>query len=178
MIKANITELLGFDYEALEDDGSLGIIYTPFLFQDGDRIDVHVDQMDGQLRFFDDGDVIWHFIGLGVPLDEEGDADFIRKLIEPCGARLNEMGEIEVSGSPEQAPATFGRYLSAILEMVRWEREYNAASERRRQQWSEAGASSTGLSASAPSAPSPHAAGTHPACPTPAVAAGTAGTRR
>jgi hypothetical protein len=43
MINANITELLGFDYEALEDDGSLGIIYTPFLFQDGDPIDVHVD---------------------------------------------------------------------------------------------------------------------------------------
>jgi hypothetical protein len=158
MINANIAELLGFDYEALEDDGSFGVIYTPFLFEDGDPIDVHVNEVDGKIRFFDDGDVIWHFMGLGVPLDEEGDADFIRKLIEPCGAMLNELGEIEVSGPPAQAPAIFARYLSAILEMLRWEREYNAAFERRRQEYLDAGANPSGLSAAAPSAPTPRAA--------------------
>jgi hypothetical protein len=158
MINSNISELLGFEFVALEEDLSIAAIETPFLFADGDPVPVYVEQFDGGVRFFDDGGVIWHFMGLGVPLDEEGDADFIRKLIEPCGAMLNELGEIEVSGPPAQAPAIFARYLSAILEMLRWEREYNAAFERRRQEYLDASANPSGLSAAAPSAPTPRAA--------------------
>lgn len=133
MINPNISELLGLECVLLEEDGSLAAINTPFLFEDGDPIPVYVEEIDGRVRFFDDGGVIWHFMGRGVRLDEKGDADFIRELIQPTGARLNEHGEVEAVGAVGEAPGTFACYLSAVLTMVRWEYEQVAIHKERRQ---------------------------------------------
>lgn len=133
MVNSNIPELLGLEYVPLKEDGSFGAINTPFIFEDGDPIPVYVEEFDGAIRFFDDGGVIWHFMGRGVPLDQEGDADFIRELIQPTGARLNDRGEVEALGPVEQAPNTFARYLSALLTIVRWEYEQVVIDEARRQ---------------------------------------------
>lgn len=133
MINENISQLLGFEIEPLVDDGSVGMVTTPFLFEDGDEVPVYVEASDGKIRFFDDGDVILHLMGRGVPLDEKGDTDFIRELIAHTGATLNKSGEIEAWASASEAPQAFARYLSAVLTMVRWEHEQETlARERRR----------------------------------------------
>jgi hypothetical protein len=134
MINENVSQLLGFEYEPLDDDGSVGLIATPFLFEDGDGVPVYVEESDGKIRFFDDGEVILHFMGRGVPLDEKGDTDFIRELIAYTGATLNKSGEIEAWANASDAPEAFARYLSAVLAMVRWEHEQESlARERRRE---------------------------------------------
>jgi hypothetical protein len=134
MINENVSQLLGFEYEPLDDDGSVGLIATPFLFEDGDGVPVYVEESDGKIRFFDDGEVILHFMGRGVPLDEEGDTDFIRELIAPTGASLNKKGEIEAWANASDAPEAFARYLSAVLTMVRWEHEQESLARERRTQ--------------------------------------------
>lgn len=131
MINSNIGELLGFEYESLDDDGKLGTIDTPFLFEDRDPIPVYVQEVEGRIRFFDDGGVIWHFMGRGVPLDEKGDTDFIREVIAHTGATLNKSGEIEAWANASDAPEAFARYLSAVLAMVRWEHEQESLARER-----------------------------------------------
>lgn len=134
MINENVSQLLGFDCEPLDEAGHVGLIATPFLFEDGDGIPAYVEEDDGKIRFFDAGEVILHFMGRGVPLDEKGDTDFIRELIAPTGASLNNAGEIEAWANASDAPEAFARYLSAVLTMVRWEHEQvSLARERRRQ---------------------------------------------
>lgn len=143
MINSNISALIGFEYEQLEEDGSLGLIDTPFLFEDGDPVPVYVEEVDGRIRFFDDGGAIWHLMSLGVPVDNEGDTDFIRAVIKPTGAVLNQMGEIEAWAEAGQEPAAFARFLSAMLAMVRWEQDRDAIADERRRQDLAAGAAST-----------------------------------
>lgn len=134
MINENVSKLLGFEYEPLDDSGSVGLIATPFLFEDGDGVPAYVEDDGGKIRFFDAGEVILHFMGRGVPLDEKGDTDFIRELIAHTGATLNKSGEIEAWANASDAPEAFARYLSAVLAMVRWEHEQESlARERRRQ---------------------------------------------
>jgi hypothetical protein len=133
MINENVSQLLGFEYEPLDDAGNVGLIATPFSFEDGDGIPAYVEEDGGKIRFFDAGEVVLHFMGRGVPLDEKGDTDFIRELIAHSGASLNKSGEIEAWASASQAPEAFACYLSAVLTMVRWEHEQEAlAREHRR----------------------------------------------
>jgi hypothetical protein len=119
----NIFEFLGFGYEPIVDDGSIGMINTPFRFEDGDSIPVYVEQEGTQIRFFDDGDMVIRLMGLGVRIDDESDTGFIDTLISPAGAALSKVGEIEVWVPIDEAPAGFARYISAMLAMVRWEME-------------------------------------------------------
>jgi hypothetical protein len=133
MINPNISELLGFAYETIEDDGSLAVIGTPFVFEDGDPIVAYVEETDGRIRFFDDGELVWHFMGRGVPLDEPGESKFIADLAAPYGVSLNEEHELEIWANAGQESAAFAQYMSAMLEMVRWERNQTNAERRRRQ---------------------------------------------
>jgi hypothetical protein len=134
MINAKVSELLGFVCHYLNDENTLAVIDTPFLFQDGDSIPVYVEQPDSKLRFFDDGEVIWHFMGRGVPLDEPGQSKFIADLAAPYGVALNGEGELEIWANAGQEPAAFARYISAMLAIVRWEEDQVAISEERWQQ--------------------------------------------
>lgn len=142
MINENVSELLGFACHYLNDEGTLAAIDTPFVFQDGDPFPVYIEQREGKLRFFDDGGVIWHFIGVGIPLDEPGDSKFIEDLAAPNGLALNGEDELEIWAHAGQAPEAFARYISAMFAMVRWEQEQDAIAEHRRQQDLIAGADS------------------------------------
>jgi hypothetical protein len=134
MINSNISELLGFVCHHLDDAGALALIDSPFVFEDQDPIPIYVQEVDQKIRFLDDGEVISHFMGLGIRLDAWGDSQFIEDLARPHGVMLNDQGDLEIWADSQGAPHAFGRYIAALLEMVRWEREYNAAcAERRRQ---------------------------------------------
>lgn len=147
MITSNVSELLGFACHHLENDGSVAVIDTPFLFEDGDSIPVYVEEIGGRLRFCDNGEVIWHFMGRGVPLDEPGSANFMQEIVAPRGARLNSDGELEVWADATEAQAGFARYISAIFAIVGWEYEQVAIARERRHQDAVAGADPTVLSA-------------------------------
>lgn len=129
MISLDIKELLGFDYDFLDDEKKLAAIYTPFIFQDGDSVPVYIEEVGERLRFFDDGGAIWHFISRGVPLDEPGQAQFIEDLARPTGVSLNREDELELWIDPTQVRASFTCFMSAMLATVRWEYEHFARSQ-------------------------------------------------
>jgi hypothetical protein len=132
MINSNISELLGFSCHHLDDAGTLAVIDSPFVFEDEDSIPIYVQEVDQKVRFFDDGEVISHFMGLGIRLDAWDDSQFIEDLARPHGVTLNDRGDLEIWADSQAVPHAFARYLAALLEMVRWEREYNAARRERR----------------------------------------------
>lgn len=140
MINANVSELLGFGCHYLNEEGTVAAIETPFLFGDGDPIPVYIEQRGDKLRFFDDGGVVWHFMSLGVPVYEPGQADFIKKLAAPSGVALNNEEELEIWSDIEHAPAAFARFMGAMFAMVRWEQEEQERADKRWRQEKTAGA--------------------------------------
>jgi hypothetical protein len=147
MISLDLKDLLGFDYDFLDDEKNLVAIYTPFFYQDGDSVPVYVEQLDGKCRFFDDGGALWHLTSIGVPLDEPGQEKFVEDLARPCGVSLNDEDELEIFFEPVQARAAFTRFMSAMLAIVRWEYEYLAAFEEEGRRAAAAGAMTTAVSA-------------------------------
>jgi hypothetical protein len=127
MICSKISEMIGFECHPLSDDGNVAMIDTPFVFSDGDGVPVFVEKIAGQVRFFDDGNIIMHFRGRGVTLEDNRQTRFLKNLAEPNGVRLNDMGELEIWARAEEAPAAFAKYMSTILAVCAWEVEQDGA---------------------------------------------------
>lgn len=122
MICSTIADLLGMQCFPLNDSGSIAMLDTPFSFADGDDFPVFVESSAGQVRFFDDGMVMLHFLGAGLRLDDRRKTKFLRKTAEPHGVRLTDEGVLEVWAVDGQAPVAFAKYMSALLAIVEWER--------------------------------------------------------
>lgn len=121
MICSKISEMIGFECHPLSDDGSVAMIDTPFVFSDGDEMPVFVEKVAGQVRFFDDGNVILHFRGRGVSMDDKRQTRFLKNIAEPNGVQLNEMGELEIWSKAEAAPSAFAKYMATLLAVRAWE---------------------------------------------------------
>jgi hypothetical protein len=132
MITTNVSELLGIVCHHLDDEGNVAVIDTPFLFYDGDSIPVYVALENGNVRFFDDGEIILRFRGFGFRVDEPGGTKFIEEIVAPSGVTLNDAGEFEICAEQGDVPAAFARYITAMLSIIRWEQEDNARVEERR----------------------------------------------
>jgi hypothetical protein len=125
MICNNLSETIGFACCPLTDDGSVALIRTPFQFEDGEAVPVFVERIGPQLRFFDDGGVLLHFLGRGVRLQDQRNLKFIKNLAEPEGVTLNQMGELEIFSPHENASGAFAKYIGTLLALASWEREQN-----------------------------------------------------
>lgn len=128
MICSSISSLIGFTCHPLSEDGSVAMIETPFLFEDGDGIPVFVEKIGKQVRFFDDGGAILHLMGRGLSFDDHRKTRFIKSLADPHGVSLNDKGELEIFASATDAPAAFSKYVSTMLALAGWERDQNGAS--------------------------------------------------
>lgn len=118
-----LSTLLGFDCLPLCDEGSVALVHTPFKFEDGDALPVFVEAVDGQVRFFDDGATLRHFIGRGVRIENRKHAAFLVNISAKHGAAFTESGEIEAWSSIKEAGHAFSAYLSSMLAVAAWEKE-------------------------------------------------------
>jgi len=123
MICSQISELLGFACHPLTKAGNVALIDAPFVFPDGDQIPIFIEKMGHQIRFFDDGDLILHLLGRGVPLNNHQQTRFIRNLAEPNGVTLNDQGELEIWADIHQASTAFAKYMSTMLALAQWEKD-------------------------------------------------------
>lgn len=123
MICQQLNTLLGFDCSPLSESGDVALVSTPFKFDDGDAVPVFVEHVAGQVRFFDDGQSLIHFIGRGVRIDNKKHAMFLTNTANKHGAEFTEQGEIEVWSPIAQAHQAFAKYINTLMSLVSWERE-------------------------------------------------------
>jgi hypothetical protein len=128
MICHQLTTLLGYQCHPLTEDGSVALIDTSFTFQDGDFVPVYVQHIAGQVRFFDAGETILHLMGRGVNLSAPAKIKFLKTIAEKNGTAINASGEIEVYESEGNASNAFAKYLSTILNVVKWETDQQGIS--------------------------------------------------
>lgn len=123
MICDELSKTLGFDCSPLSADGSLALVCTPFQFDDGDALPVYVETAGDQIRFFDDGQVMMHFIGRGMRLENGKHTRFIKSAAKDHGATFTETGELETWAAMSGAGDAFARYIGSMLALVAWERD-------------------------------------------------------
>jgi len=124
MICKQFSEITGLECHPLNDDGSVAFISSAFAFEDGDALPIYIEYIGNQVRFFDDGEVVFHFLGTGAR--KPGTTlrtTFIEKSIENYGLTLNEDGVIEMYTDPEHTQATFSNFVAGLLNVANWERE-------------------------------------------------------
>lgn len=125
----SLSKIIGHDCHPLTDDGGLALIDTPFTFADGDEIPAYVELGPGFVRFFDAGDVFDHFAGLGIPMKNDADTQFLSSIAESYGLARTETWEVEILAAPEQAAAAFEQYMAAMFACVSWEKARDEALE-------------------------------------------------
>ncbi len=123
MICQQLSTLLGFDCSPLTESGDVVLISTPFKFDDGDRLPVFAELINGKIRFFDDGHTLMHFIGRGVRIENKKHSTFLINTACKNGAAFTDRGEVEAWASIENAAEAFSRYLSSMIALSAWERE-------------------------------------------------------
>ena len=123
MICQQLTSLLGFDCSPLTESGNVVLVSTPFRFDDGDAVPVFAEIVSDQIRFFDDGHTLMHFIGRGIRIDNKKHASFLSTAAQKNGASFTEAGEIEIWASVNEAPAAFSKYVASLLALTSWERD-------------------------------------------------------
>jgi hypothetical protein len=123
-ISNELKQWLGVSCQPLSN--SLAMIDTALTFDDGENIPLFAERTGSQIRFFDDGGVLFHFLGRGLFLGDKHN-NLIHTIAENHGLLLNPDGEFEIVASKETASAAFSRYLSAMIGMMEWERDHSHA---------------------------------------------------
>lgn len=129
MICSHLPNLLGYACHPLNENGSIALIKTAFTFSDGESLPVFVERTDQQIRFFDDNETVFHFLGRGLGDNEGGlNTRFIKNSIESFGLTLNEQNVIEIWADEKNSQFAFARYISGLLAVVQRERESEGTS--------------------------------------------------
>lgn len=127
MICNNLYKLIGFSCQALNEQGSIARIATPFTFADGDNFPIYVQSYDSQVhRFFDDGQTLLHFIGRGMKFKNGHQLRFLANIAERHGASLNKNGVLEVFSEGLAPQEAFSKFLACLMAVTEWEKENEA----------------------------------------------------
>lgn len=118
-----------------DDDGGLAKIDIPFRFADGDEVMAFVELGPEFVRFFDAGDLFDHFAGLGVPMNNDEDIQFLKSIANVHGLSVTELGEVEIVAAPERAVTAFTQYMAVVEACMAWERSRDEALEIRYRQY-------------------------------------------
>jgi hypothetical protein len=123
MICSQISKLLGIVCHPLNEDGSVAMLETPFVFEDGAHLPIFLEKSGPQIRFFDDGRTIMHFYGRGVAIDEGRRTRFIKSAAESNGVALNDKGILEIWAAERDASLAFAKYMSTMTQLAGWEKD-------------------------------------------------------
>lgn len=123
MICSQLSKLIGIVCHPLNEDGSVAMLETPFVFEDGTPLPIFLEKSGPRIRFFDDGRTIIHFYGRGVAIDEGQKNRFIKRAAESNGVALNDKGVLEIWAAEHDASLAFAKYLSAMTQLASWEKD-------------------------------------------------------
>jgi hypothetical protein len=113
---------LGFDCR-LVGDATIGVS-TPFSFVDGQPIGFYLSESNLEIRITDNSDTLAHFAAIGFDITDRKKWKGIKQLVETFGFSMLDSGEIVGSAPVEQQQWLVMKYLSAMLAVADFEREY------------------------------------------------------
>ena len=113
---------LGFDCR-LVGEATIGVS-TPFSFVDGQPIGFYLSESNLEVRITDNSDTLAHFAAIGYDITDRKKWRGIKQLVEQFGFTMLDTGEIVGSAPVEQQQWLVMKYLSAMLAVVDFEREY------------------------------------------------------
>lgn len=123
MICDVLPSLIGLDCFPVSESGDIARIESPFVFDDGDTVPIFVQSTGGQVRFFDDGGILFHFLGRGLSFEDGRRSRPLRAAAEENGAQFNDCGELEIWSAAHEAPTAFARYVATIVQIAAWEKD-------------------------------------------------------
>jgi hypothetical protein len=118
MICNELTKLLGISCQQLTEH--VALVDTSFAFNDGESIPLFIEKIGPQVRLFDDGGTLLHFLGRGLTLDGKK-VKFIKSIAEPNGVTLSPEGVLELWSQEGNVPTAFAKYISTIVGIIDWE---------------------------------------------------------
>lgn len=113
---------LGFDCR-LVGDTTIGVS-TPFSFIDGQPIGFYISESNLEIRITDNSDTLAHFAAIGYDITDRKKWKGIKQLVETFGFQMLDTGEIIGSAPVAEQHWLVMKYLSAMLAVVDFEREY------------------------------------------------------
>ena len=122
-----IAKLLGAKCACVDDEGAVFSIDTGLFFCDHDPVSAYVEVGESRLRFFDDGDVLFHFEVRGLEIDEGWYPAFIPAIVGQYGVKVEEFAFIELWSTLDGAADAFARFRAALKVLVQWEHDQFAA---------------------------------------------------
>jgi hypothetical protein len=99
-------------------------ISTPFTFMDGEPISFYLDDTGVSVRISDNSETLAHFAAIGYDISDRKRWRSIKQTVEAFGFSMLDTGEIIGSDSKQVEDSLITRYLSALLAVVDYEREY------------------------------------------------------
>lgn len=126
MICSKITDITGISCYPLDDKGDVAYLAVPFTFEDGSTLPVYIKKLsDSHIKFFDDGEIVLHFIGRGLRGEKRSlNTTFLKNIALSHNLNFTEAGVLEGSSDISTASQLFSNYLSALFAIMQWEKEY------------------------------------------------------
>lgn len=113
---------LGFDCRLVGRE-TIGVS-TPFAFMDGQPIGFYLSESNLEIRISDNSDTLAHFAAIGYDITDRKKWRGIKQLVEQFGFSMLDTGEIVGSAPVAHQHWIVMKYLSAMLAVVDFEREY------------------------------------------------------
>lgn len=125
MICNYLHNLTGFVCHPIDEQGTLAQIHTPFRFADGDPLPVYVQSFQKNVvRFFDDGQIILHFLGRGMDLSSGNKIRFLKNIAQKFGADISKEGILEITSQESNPSDAFAKYIACLHSVASWESEH------------------------------------------------------
>lgn len=105
--------------------GEAGVdVSTPFTFTDGEPIGFYLHDLEDGVRLSDNANTLAHLATIGYDISDRKKWRGVKQTVETFGLELLDSGEIVGKEIKKLEHGLVTRYISAILAVVDWEREY------------------------------------------------------
>lgn len=126
MICKEFFEITGLECFPLDETGNVAYVASPFVFEDGEPFPIYVREVStSHVSFFDDGEIILHFLGRGFRGSKNKlNTTFLSNIADSHGLTLTDSGVLQGSAHKKEAPELFAKYIAAIFAITQWEKEF------------------------------------------------------
>jgi len=122
---SELPSIFGFECASVDTyrGGTALFVGLPFVYSDGEPVPLYVETEGDRIRFFDNGDTLFHMAAIGLDVSDRRRWRPFHTIAAKYGVSLKDDGEFESWDRAANAPTAFARFLSTMLAAAEWERE-------------------------------------------------------